>query len=226
MSEPFLEYSESRHQYYVDGVEYRSVTKILDDAGLITSFCKDEAARERGIAVHSMCEIYDRTGEVVESGHGEYLKAWQSFRGLAGFEPSLIEERVYDHVFMYAGRLDRYGIISGMATPAVVDIKTSVSGAAPAYVRYQLAAYAHALQPFHKFQGCRRLVVCLRPNGRFKMTEFPMTEYQQDLARFLEMARTIPGDQSPMTEDQQEDLARALETARTPEEKTDGHECN
>ena len=60
MSDPYLEFNPIEHRYYVDGAEYPSVTQVLDRAGLISEFCKDEEARERGLTVHQVTADYDR----------------------------------------------------------------------------------------------------------------------------------------------------------------------
>ena len=59
MTTAFLEYSDREHAYYVDGRELPSVTTILDRAGLISRFCKDDLAAARGTEVHRLCAKYD-----------------------------------------------------------------------------------------------------------------------------------------------------------------------
>jgi hypothetical protein len=175
----FKEYSDRDHAYYADGRERISVTQVLDKCGLISQFCRDEEAAKRGNMVHKLTAADDqqrldfRKVPVVYRG---YLTAWRQFRKDVKFVPELIEHRIDDSTYGYAGRLDRFG--NGI----VLDIKTSIQGTVADYVRYQLVAYAHAL---HANQVLKRLAVALRPNGRYNCKAFPVHEFIADRAQWF-----------------------------------------
>lgn len=190
---PFLEYNDAGHDYYVDGERYPSVTQILESAGLVSPYCKDVEAAWRGSEVHRYCAMDDADGinllQVYKEWRG-YIKAWRQWKKDVAFVPTLIETRVDQLQYKYSGRLDRVGHRNGRTLTTLLDIKTSGTGAVADYVRYQLVAYAFALRPNHVFE---RMAVALRPDGRYNVKTFSMTDFNQDLARFLEMARNCQG---------------------------------
>jgi hypothetical protein len=111
-STAYLEYSDVEHRYFADGKEFRSVTQILDAAGKISPFCKDEEARTRGSRVHEFTALDDETTldlrKVPASLRG-YLRAWRKYRQDTGFHPVLIEHRIDCLDYKYSGRFDRFG---------------------------------------------------------------------------------------------------------------------
>lgn len=54
-----MEYSfdKERHIHFLDGSPVPGVTSIIDAAGLVSSFCKNEAAAERGRNGHLLCQL-------------------------------------------------------------------------------------------------------------------------------------------------------------------------
>lgn len=191
MTAPFLEYSDTEHRYFADGRELISVTQVLNIAGLVSPFCMQEEARWRGSEVHRLCAVYDGEGldlRTVPAKLRGYIKAWKAYRHDSGFAPTLIEQRVDDHVNRYAGRIDRVGNRRDADWPTIIDLKT---GAVPDYTRYQLAAYAHGLRPNHIFE---RIGVQLKPDGRYSVKVFDRMDFNADLARFLQMLKTAQED--------------------------------
>jgi hypothetical protein len=85
MSTPatYLEYSDREHRYFADGKELRSVTQVLDAAGLISQFCKDDEAAARGTEVHRLCASMMKSAG---SSNGAGKLAWLS-TGLAKVPP-------------------------------------------------------------------------------------------------------------------------------------------
>ncbi len=185
----FLEYSEASHRYFIDGRELPSVTTILDGAGLISSFCKDEIARFRGSAVHAFCAVDDvapldlRKVPVDLRG---YVKAWRKFRTDTGFMPTLIEHRVDSVEYGYSGRFDRIGIVPDQSLLCLLDIKTAKTGAIASYVRLQLAAYALAHDPLQVFD---RRTVSLMPDGRYNTKNYPIADHHTDRADWLRILK-------------------------------------
>lgn len=183
----FLEYSDAEHRYFADGKEMPSVTTILDAAGLISSFCKDEEARYRGSKVHEFTATDDvapldlRKVPVDLRG---YLKAWRAYRLVSGFMPALIEHRVDSIQYGYSGRFDRLGIRNGQPLLTLLDIKTSKTGAIAQYVRFQLAAYALAHDPHKVFD---RMAVSLKPDGTYNCHCYTAGSYLADRAEWLQI---------------------------------------
>lgn len=136
-----IDFNEEKHEYSVNGVKVPSVSEILsplnaDRYGDINPAVL-RAAAEKGTAVHEMCEAIDYgifTSEMEDEMPPEldgYVNAYFQFlfdhdvywemverivacyRGVEGEPP------------IYAGTIDRFGIVDGKA--AVVDIKTYAS---------------------------------------------------------------------------------------------------
>lgn len=183
--EPFLEIDDVAHKYYNDGRELPSVTTILDRAGLISDFSKDDEARRRGALVHDFTANDDITRldlRSVPSGLRGYVRAWRKFREQVGFIPILIEHRVDSVKYGYAGRFDRYGVRDGQPLRVLLDIKTSIAGVVPDYTRLQLAAYALAFNEKAVFE---RVAVALMPTGKFNVKTYPASQHFLDRAEWL-----------------------------------------
>lgn len=182
-----LEYSEQDHAYYADGKNFPSVTELLNRAGLISDFCKNNPqATWRGQSVHTLTAIDDRERLDLRTVPVElrgYLKSWRNYRKDTGFTPTLIEERVDHPERGYSGRLDRAGGFFSDRLQAIVDIKT---GAVTPWTRLQLTAYAHALGVV-----CMRVAVGLKPDGTYKVQIYPIENYQIDLAEWLSIVERM-----------------------------------
>lgn len=192
----FLEYSEPEHAYYNSGRQLPSVTTVLDRAGLISQFCKDDEAAARGTEVHRLCAKYDidysrLDMRTVPKDLRGYVDAWIQYRRDTGFIPALIEHRVDSLEHGYAGRLDRVGVSNGNKLLTMLDIKTAKSGAIADYVRLQLVAYAVALEPDKVFH---RVCVSLRPDGRYNTKPYPIPTFYADRAEWLGILRKVKGE--------------------------------
>lgn len=182
---PFLEYSDRSHLYFVDGKAMPSVTTILDAAGLVSQFSKDEEAAHRGTQVHAFTADDDAHGvdlRKVPTHLRPFLRAWRQFRKDTGFVPSLIEQRIDCMEFGYSGRFDRLGSRRGQTLLTLLDIKTSISGAVPDYARLQLAGYAFAYNPNQVFE---RMAVSLRPDSTYNVKIYPIASDRIDRAEWL-----------------------------------------
>lgn len=189
MSIAFLEYDEGRHAYYVDGKALPSVTQILDGAGLISAFCRDEESRFRGTAVHAYCaqdDIAPLDLRTVPASLRNYVRAWRRYRIDTGFMPTLIEHRVDSFEYGYSGRFDRLGVMPGQSLLTLLDIKTAKTGSIATYVRLQLAAYALAYAPTRVFD---RRTVSLMPDGRYNTRNYPLFTHHSDRAEWLGILR-------------------------------------
>lgn len=189
VSTAFLEYDDASHRYYADGKLLMSVTQILDNAGMVSQYCRDEEARFRGSRVHELCHEDDARRldmrKVPASLRG-YVTAWRSFRRDTGFLPIASEHRVDCPQFGYAGRFDRLGTRNGSKLLVLLDIKTSKTGVVPEYTRLQLAAYAFAFNPTAVYE---RMGVALMPQGQYRIHTYPIANDRIDRAEWLSLCQ-------------------------------------
>jgi hypothetical protein len=179
---PSIRFDPVHHRYWLGTRELLAVTAILQTAGLVDATWFTAASRARGAAIHRWAEAFDR-GEAVpalEPGYEPYLEAYRRFRHDARPVWHGLEQSVADYALGYAGTLDRWGTLQG--EPVVVDLKTS---AIPSWAPLQLVAYARL-----DFGACcvvrrRRLVVQLRPTGRYAIREYPLVNFGRDERVFL-----------------------------------------
>jgi hypothetical protein len=191
-----LVFDAARHRYYLHGVCLPNVTRVLESAGLLNYDFLGERREfylARGQAVHRATGDDDEgnlaEGSVSPAIRG-YVEAWRAFRRDYGFQPQLIEHRVYNLRHGYAGCIDRTGRTRDGAK-VILDLKT---GTAPAATRYQLVAYLACLPRPRAF---RRRCVELHGDASYRVIAYETRDYLSDLNEFL----------------------AALETYRTREEK-------
>jgi hypothetical protein len=162
---------EARHRYTLNGAVVPGVSEIL--APLVPLKRVDpqvlRAAADFGRAVHRACELDDLgtlDEPALDAALLPYLAAWRAFSRDHRVAWSLIEQRVYQPQWGYAGTVDRYGRVNGCE--AVVDLK---SGAAfHPTVGPQLAAYAKAIPQATTLT--RRIGVLLRPSGHYQVQTY------------------------------------------------------
>ena len=123
-----LVFDETAHRYYLDGTPVPNVTRVLEAAGL-TNYDFLGALREeylaRGRAVHEATHRDDNHDLAEESVSAEilgFVEAWRRFRRDFGFVPHLIEHKVCNPQYGYAGCIDRVGRIRD-GTEFILDIK-------------------------------------------------------------------------------------------------------
>jgi len=185
---PDLIFDETAHRYYLGGVRLPGVTSVLESAGLIDySFlgARREEYLARGRAVHEATQADDLGGLDEEGLSAEilgYLEGWRAFRRDYGFVAHLIEHRVCNKAYGYAGTLDRVGRVRN-GTAIILDLK---SGVAPAAVRYQLAAYAACLP--HPRTRLRRCVE-LHSDASYRVIGFETSDYWRDFRIFAAALR-------------------------------------
>jgi RecB family exonuclease len=130
-----------------------SVTQILKAAGIIDDRFYTEEARDRGSAVHTLCERYAKGERTDAKGRPlaslEYVNAfvkWMDEADDDGTELSYMKtEGIIEHELFgirYCGKYDIFCEQNG--TSLLVDIKT---GAPAKWHLLQLAAYALAINP-------------------------------------------------------------------------------
>jgi hypothetical protein len=191
MSAHRLEFEQQGHRYTVDGRFVPSVTQVLEAAGLIdlegipTHILR--RASERGTRVHQAAALLLR-GELewssVDEAIGGYVRALDSFLRHSQFQPvkESVETPLYCAQYDFCGTPDVLGTYTiprfhgdSVKVFAVLDWKTGMMSA----VRYQLAAYAHALGVRH------RATVKLNSDGTYNMAWFQPETQRHDLDTFL-----------------------------------------
>lgn len=165
-----LVFYDDTHEYSVDGVRVPGVSEII--RFMAREIYKDvakwrmEEAAERGTLVHACCETLDKTGacEVPNEISG-YVAAYASFLRSHRVEWRGIEKALYHPQLLYAGTIDRYGILDDI--PVVLDIKTN---AQPNYalVDAQLGGYG-LLANAHGFTAQKHACLQLRKNGAYRL---------------------------------------------------------
>lgn len=151
-----IDFDEEKHEYSVDGKKIPSVSEILQPLsadrydGINKSVLAMAAAR--GTAVHEACEAIDYgMNPEVEPGTEGYVKAYMEF--IRDYSPrwEMIErivgyKRADGELPLFAGTVDRFGLIDG--NPCVVDIKTYASLTTDAFLSAscQTALYASAIE--------------------------------------------------------------------------------
>lgn len=165
-----LVFDEVKHEYFLNGSKLPSVTKILQGAGVIDlsgiPLDKLEVARQRGIDVHSACELYD-LDNLQEGYSNPYLDAWIEFRRDTGFMPLEIEKPVYSTRYRFAGTPDRVGMLNKLT---IVDIKTS-EDLSPA-TALQTSGYELAYNEFNDNKVKERVAVLLTAEGKYKIEPY------------------------------------------------------
>jgi hypothetical protein len=182
------------------GVEYPSVTRILNhaklcDFSMVPEYYRDKGLK-RGSAVHWITQLEDEGAlnyrKLTKQMRG-YRMAWKAFKAASGFVPMEIERPFIDSRG-FAGTPDRKGTLPPtLQIPykslAIVDIKTG--RAVMDYVRYQISAYA---SHHGGINALRRIGVALHDDGTYKVREFPLDTALHDLSVFLEALKRYKRD--------------------------------
>lgn len=164
-----LEFNSEKHEYRLNGVIVPSVTQIIGFLDDYSGISKDtmEHAAQRGNAVHLATALYDQDNldeQSIDSVIRPYLDGWIKFKKESGFIPTTIEQRVFCAKYLYAGTLDRLGLIS--AAQWVLDIKTTsklMPSSGP-----QTWGYANCID---SKSPVRRGVVLLKSDGSYLFDE-------------------------------------------------------
>lgn len=173
-----IDFDEEKHEYSVGGVRVPSVSEIL--APLSAERYADlnpwmlKAAAAKGTAVHEGTQLIDfGIAPDFDPEIDGYLMAYQMFLLQHEAEWGFIEgiigyQRTNEEIPLYAGTIDRFGVVDG--TPAVLDIKTyaSMTSAAQLSASCQTALYADALES-NGFEVIDRLLLHLRKDGTYRL---------------------------------------------------------
>ncbi|SBW02556.1 conserved hypothetical protein [uncultured Eubacteriales bacterium] len=172
-----LTFLEETHQYFMDGVELPSVTRITrflsyDIAEFAKPWLRDEAA-VRGTAIHAASEAMDYGLELdaIPAQYLPYLDAYAAFlrdyciRGWEG-----IEVQMGSAVLGFAGTADRIGQINRRT--AIVDIKSSYALHIPSLTA-QLTGYGMMWEEEHPGPVPDLYGLHLRGNGTYTLRAVP-----------------------------------------------------
>lgn len=186
-----IDYIESRHEYSVNGRVLPSVTRILVGLGLLRTV-DDEAALQRGRAVHEACRMHDVGTLItrsVDSSIVGYLESWKALLWSKPIRMTAYERKVANIGMGCAGRYDRKVVIDGEL--GILELKTGEVQELP--VRLQLVGYAEMERRLNRRNvvpnskgNLARFVVRLFPDGSMAhLQKFPAVDYQRDLGGFL-----------------------------------------
>ena len=199
---PAFTFDAEKHEFVRDGAVIPSVTQVLVKAGICDfSFVEEEIrlrSMQRGTSVHWLLQLEDEGAlnyrQVPRSLRG-YRKAYLNWKRHSGFNPIWVEKKFVSQ-YGYAGIIDRAGSFPATSmylsgTTAIVDFKT---GEIPDWVRYQLAAYALAVEPnLSMARNLRRIALTLKSDATYKIKEYPLCTFDGDIARFIHELRRING---------------------------------
>lgn len=168
-----LVFLEDGHVYELDGERIPSVSELCRFIRL--EVYKDapawqmEAAAERGTKVHAAAESLDRTGAAeIEDEYLPYLEAYAAFLREHDVKWELIEHPDYHPMLLYAGTVDRYGLVDGAHT--LVDVKTTYTVHKPLCAA-QLNLYRLILEN-RGMRVDRMAILHLKKGRRYRMIEF------------------------------------------------------
>lgn len=182
-----IQFDEARHVYFFDGRAVPSVTQVLKPMQNF-DFVKPEvlqAAADFGTAVHMACELDDLDEldmDSVDHALIEPLEAWRQFCRDYGVIWQAIEAPVFSKRNLYAGKIDRFGLVENEL--AIVDIKTSAQ--LSPVVGLQLAGYEIAIKEALNMQNTpmKRYAVQLKQDGGYHVQ---MYQDPADAAIFLSL---------------------------------------
>lgn len=172
------------HRYYVDGIEYDSVTNILRAEGFMSNYVPADLDwyMERGTKIHKATEMYDKdmlleSSLIPKPGFYDirpFFESWKKYQieRSKTYAPCEIEIQLFDPVYQYAGTLDRIDL----------DIKT---GQSERWHIFQVAAYNKLAKLNGRLEGPDR-TVCLQEDGSYpKVKIYTPAELRRAYETFL-----------------------------------------
>lgn len=172
-----LTFIEKTHVYLLGGEELPCVSDLC--RFLSREIYKDapvwqvEAAALRGTAVHAATQALD-TAAVAEipEEYLSYLLAYKAFLGAHSVQWELVEAAMYHPELLYAGTIDRYGLLNGKRT--LLDIKTTYTVHRP-LCKASLNLYRLLLEARGK--GVEQLCILhLKKDGTFRLVKIEMDD--------------------------------------------------
>lgn len=180
-----LTFKEDSHEYFVDGLLKRSVTKVLAEAGVIDKKYFNEHAAQRGRAVHKAIHLMLENKldmNSVDSRISGYLNAAKSAIRDLNIETEIIEKSYYHDEWDICGTLDFVGKSKGNLI--LIDWKTG--SPLDNYERLQSIMY-QGLYEFNEFPHriTKRIIAHLRADGQYRLKSY--LDYAKDMndARYI-----------------------------------------
>ena len=170
-SEQVIDFDYDTHTYTVNGEDYPSLHRILEEFGLIDTWWYKPEYANRGKAIHELTALIDReviTIDDVDEYKG-HCEAWLQFKQDFKLEIIDIEKPVIYEIYKYACTPDRTCIIKGKY--AIPDIK---SGTPEDWHGIQMAAQAMATG----LDDAILYGVYLKENGKYKPVPYQRSKYQ------------------------------------------------
>lgn len=173
-----------------------SITQVLAMSGIVDfSFVAEDIrthALNRGKSVHWLLQLDDEGAlnyRKIPRALLGYRRAYKTWKERSGFMPSLIEVPMISGLG-FGGIPDRYGRFRlGSLSGAVVEFKT---GAIANWTRLQLAAQCILIQPnLALARTIRRIGLSLLPDGDYKVREFPLSDFDRDISKFMEVLKGV-----------------------------------
>ncbi|HDR9165924.1 TPA: hypothetical protein QDB28_006405 [Burkholderia vietnamiensis] len=172
-----MRFDEATHTYWLGERKVPGVTSILSPL-YDFSFIREEVLARKaalGHAVHFACELLDQDDldwSGISAEALPYIEAYAQFKLDTRFVPHAIERRVLHATHVYAGTLDRTGLIYD--DPSLLDLKC-VAQLSPA-TGVQTAAYLEGLKSegdaFEHPMPQKRYALQLKPNGKYVLKEY------------------------------------------------------
>lgn len=168
-----LEYIGDRHIYFLDGKQIPCVSYLCRfinrEIYQNTPQWQMEAAAERGTRVHAAAELLDKSGSTeIEEEYLPYLEAYAAFLREHDVNWELIEHAGFHPDFLYAGTVDRYGVLDGKRT--LVDIKTTYTVHKPLCAA-SLNLYRLILEA-NGYPVEQMAILHLRKTGKYRLIPF------------------------------------------------------
>ncbi len=179
-------FQEDGHKYFDDQLggpprELVSVTRVLQDAGLVDTWYFKPIHAHRGKMVHRACimeaqQVLDP--QSLDPQIAGYVMAWRRF--LSDLNATLLELEYItaDLGLGYAGRVDCRLSIPGRELPVLVDIK---SGSKADWHRTQVGAYVRTGAGL-EHQDCA--ILYLRESGRYSLDLLDYWQKQRAVREF------------------------------------------
>lgn len=192
------------HLYYDEGqvIPCQSVTGILDESGISNYDSVPKEFRDRGMyrgtQVHWMIRLQMQgilNYRKVPVFLRPYRKAFNTWLNRSGFIPVWTERSFFHPTFGFTGTLDLAGRFTvakydtdGMT--AIIDIKTGYS--VMEWVKLQLCAYStFVYSDLRRARYVRRIALLLKPDGTYRIREFPIETWDLDFATFIQAKEKV-----------------------------------
>jgi len=193
-------FNPAAHEYTEDdGTPIPSVTQIIKAAGIIDDRWYTQEAREKGSAVHELCERYAAGVRVDNRGNPlasyEYINSFAAWMSDYHVFTLSTECRVYHNIDgkAYAGTYDILADIGGKTV--LIDIKT---GAKAKWHAVQLAAYAMArpviggVVQADPVNPDALAVLYLQAGGKYRYEKIPGSRMVEGIREFKEYLNKAP----------------------------------